>query len=53
MIGSVYKKEVEIGIGCLYNYFYEYVELSKEIAKSGITIVVPAPKYIYSSNYTN
>lgn len=43
MVGSVYRKETDFGIGSYYNWYSNEFEVSQPIAKSGVTLLSPAP----------
>ncbi|XP_055847718.1 uncharacterized protein LOC129913189 [Episyrphus balteatus] len=52
MIGYVYRKEAELGIGCYYNWYDEIFETSIAVARSAVTILGPAPS-LYPPYMTN
>lgn len=41
LVGGLYKNEVEIVVGCVYSWYYEFFELSFPTAKSAVVILVP------------
>ncbi|XP_055374610.1 uncharacterized protein LOC129607567 [Condylostylus longicornis] len=44
IVGGVWKKEVEFGIGSIYNWYNYEFEVANGIAKSAVHIMGPAPK---------
>ncbi|CAD7084259.1 unnamed protein product [Hermetia illucens] len=46
LIGSVYTMETEFGIGCIYNWYSEELDVSRTIYKSAVTLLVPAPSLL-------
>lgn len=41
MIGAVYTHDVEMGMGGIYKWFFEYSDYTNTIARSSVTLLVP------------
>lgn len=43
-IGDVYNGDTDFTIGCIYQWYSDIFDVTKAIAKSGVTLVVPQAK---------